>query len=86
MKPSMADAVMATYPNAISVWVNDEVVAHDVDGNLVLIDLSTVTAKLETLQSEYESEQQAKEQHRQNAISKLSALGLTADEISALTQ
>ena len=52
MKPSMADAVMATYPNAISVWVNDEVVAHDVDGNPISIDLSIVTAKLETLQSD----------------------------------
>ena len=86
MKPSMADAVMATYSNAISVWVNDKVVAHDVDGNPISIDLSIVTAKLETLQSEYESEQQTKTQNRQSAISKLAALGLTADEISALTK
>ena len=86
MKPSMADAVMATYSNAISVWVNDKVVAHDVDGNPISIDLSIVTTKLETLQSEYESQQQTKAQHRQSAISKLAALGLTADEISALTK
>ena len=84
MKPSMADAVMATYSNAISVWVNDEVVAHDVDGNPILIDLSIVTAKLETLQSEYDAQEQAKTQHKQNALTKLLALGLTTEEISAL--
>jgi len=84
MKPSMADAVMATYPNAISVWVNDKVVAHDIDGNPLDINLSTVTTKLGSLQAEYEAQQDAVAQHKQNAIAKLAALGLTADEISAL--
>ena len=84
MKPTLADAVIAVYPNAVSVWVNDEIIAHDADGNPLDIDLSAVTAKLSDLQTQYDVQQQTIAQHKQNAIDKLTALGLTADEISAL--
>ena len=60
MKPSMADAVMAIYPNAVSVWVNDEVVAHDVDGNVLDIDMSIVNTKLSDLQADYDAQEYAR--------------------------
>ena len=43
-----------------------------------------VDAEISRLITQTETDKQAAETHKQNAISKLSALGLSADEIAAL--
>ena len=84
MKPNITEAVMAVYPNAVSVWINDEIVANDIDGNPITIDSSAVTAQIAILQAQYAEQQQAKANAKASAIAKLTALGLSAEEISAL--
>jgi len=84
---NLSKAVFVSYPNVITVSSEGtfaSLLAHDVNGNVVVLDEATVTNALATLQSEYEAQQQAQAQNKQNALAKLAALGLTADEISAL--
>ena len=59
-------------------------IAYDKDENEVSYDMTAAQAKLVELQEAEAAAQQAAETHKQNAISKLSALGLSADEIAAL--
>jgi DNA-binding NarL/FixJ family response regulator len=86
MQPTIHNAVLDSYSNAVTVWGEDvnSLIVHDANGNPITINTSTVTTKLSTLQSEYETQQQAKTQQKQNAIAKLTALGLTQEEISSL--
>ena len=58
--------------------------AFDKDDKPVAYDMTAAQAKLAELQAAEAQAQQAQETHKQNAIAKLTALGLTADEISAL--
>ena len=58
--------------------------AFDEHGNPVAYDMSAAQAKLAELQAAEVTAQQAAETHKANAISKLSALGLSTDEINAL--
>ena len=75
------EAVYQLYPQAR--YISNEVV-YDENDHIVEIDLSAVQTKANELQSAEAQAQQAAETHKQNAISKLSALGLSADEIAAL--
>ena len=59
-------------------------IAHDKDDNVVAYDITAEQAKLAELQAAEVTAQQAAETHKANAISKLSALGLSTDEINAL--
>ena len=68
------DAIRALNSNIVTIRGE---VAHDKDDNIVSYDMAAAQTKLLELQ-------QAAETHKQNAISKLSALGLSADEIAAL--
>lgn len=68
------EALYKLYPNVVRT-VGDE--AFDADGNQVQYDLQAVTTQAE-------KDQQAVEQAKQSAIAKLTAIGLTADEIAAL--
>jgi hypothetical protein len=84
---TLSDAVFVAYPNVVTVSSKGtfaSLLAHDVNGNVVSLNETTVTNTLTRLQSEYESQQQAQAQHKQNAIAKLAALGLTTNEISSL--
>ena len=84
---TLSDAVFVAYPNVVKVSSGGafaSLLAHDANGNIVVLNEATVTNALATLQSEYEAQQQAQAQNKQNALTKLAALGLTADEISAL--
>ena len=84
---TLSDAVFVAYPNVVKVSSGSafaSLLAHDANGNIVVLNEATVTNALATLQSEYEAQQQAQAQNKQNALAKLAALGLTADEISAL--
>ena len=67
-------AILALNPYVVTIRGD---VAYDKDENIVEYDIKAAQAKLLELQ-------QAAETHKQNAISKLSALGLSADEIAAL--
>lgn len=75
------DAIRAINSNVVSICNED---AYDKDGNLIAYDMAAAQAKLAELQAAEDAEVKAKEQHRLNAISKLSAIGLTQDEINAL--
>jgi hypothetical protein len=59
-------------------------VPYDTNGNEVAYDLSAVEAKIAQDEADKVAQQAAKAAAEQSAISKLSALGLTADEIAAL--
>jgi len=86
MQPNIHDAVRALYSNAVTIYGNDvnSLIVHDVNGSAITIDESAVTNQLTTLQTNYETEQTSQANNKASALSKLAALGLTADEISAL--
>ena len=60
-------------------------VAYDKDEQEVSYDLAAAEAKLAELQAAEEQAQQAAEAAKKSALAKLTKLGLTADEIAALT-
>jgi len=86
IEPTINDAVRAIHANAVTIWGDNlnELVVHDVDGNTITIDPSVVTAQLTTLQTQYAEQQQAQANAKASAIAKLTALGLSAEEISAI--
>jgi len=59
-------------------------VAYDKDENVVSYDKAQAEAKLIEMQAAEEAAQQAQEATKASALAKLSALGLTEDEIKAL--
>jgi len=80
------DAVRAVYSNAVTIRGDDvnslEVV--DENNNPVTIVPATVEAELVTLQNNYANEQQAQANAKASALAKLTALGLTQDEVKAI--
>jgi hypothetical protein len=79
-------SVRASYTNAVTIYGNEvnELTVYDADGNAITIDQSVVTAQLATLQTQYAEQQQAQATAKASAIAKLTALGLSAEEISAI--
>ena len=75
------DAIRALNPQIVTIRGEE---AFDKDGKFVVYDMTAAQAKLAELQAAEVAAQQAEATHKQNAIAKLTALGLTADEISAL--
>lgn len=67
-------ALRKLYPQ-VATTMND--IAYDINGNEVAYDLQAVTAQAQ-------SDEAAKQATKDSATSKLKALGLTDDEISAL--
>jgi hypothetical protein len=80
------EAIRAVYSNAITIHGSDvsSVEVWDSEGNSISIVPATVTAKLAELQAAETAAQQAAAAHKASAVSKLTALGLSADEINAL--
>ena len=76
------NAIRALYPQVVTI--SDIAGAFDKDGNKIVVDENAVNAKAIELEAAEAAAQQAAETHKQNAISKLSALGLSADEIAVL--
>ena len=70
----IASAIYKLYPSIVRT-VGD--VAYDANGNEVAYDLQAVTAQAE-------ADAQAKISAKESAQAKLSALGLTADEVKAI--
>lgn len=75
------DAIYALYPNIVSTRGD---IAYDQDGNEVEYDLVAAQAKMAELEKAQTAAEAAKQATHESAISKLKALGLTDDEISAL--
>ena len=76
------NAIRALYPQVVTI--SDIEGAFDKDGNKVEIDQSAINAKAMQLEAEETAKQQAEIVAKQSALNKLTALGLTADEINAL--
>ena len=70
-------AIYALNPSIVTIR-ND--VAYDKDEKEVAYDMAAAQAKLTELQAA----EQAAAAHKESAVAKLSAIGLTADEIKAL--
>jgi len=83
---NLHDAVRAIYSNAINITGNnvDSLIVKDVNEQPITIVPATVTAKLAELQTAEEQAKQDAENHKASALAKLTALGLTADEVKAL--
>jgi len=60
-------------------------IAYDANEQEVAYDKAAVEAKLAELQAEEIAQKKAENDAKESAIAKLSAIGLTADEIKALT-
>jgi len=75
------NAIRALNPNIVTI---DGYIAYDAQGNKVEYDKSAAEAKLVELQAEETAKQEAEILAKESALSKLSALGLTVDEIKAL--
>ena len=69
--------------NHIFVTISGEV-AFDIDDNSVEYDMAQAEAKLAEMQAEETAKQEAQVSAKQSAMAKLSALGLTEDEVKAL--
>ena len=72
-------AIRNVHPNVVSVY--DETEAKDKDGNIVVLDQSSIDAEIVRLQEERSAEQETKQQILASAKIKLENLGLTVDEI-----
>jgi hypothetical protein len=75
------DAIRAVNSNVVTIHGDN---AYDANGNLVTYDETAVQAKLLELQTQYAEQQQAQATAKASAIAKLTALGLSAEEISAI--
>lgn len=78
---TLHDAIYALNPSVVTVRVD---VAYDKDENEVSYDKAAAEAKLVEMQAAEEAKQQVQEKSQVSALAKLSALGLTQDEIKAL--
>jgi len=75
------EAIYALNPSVVTIRGD---VAYDANENEVTYDKSAVEAKLVELQADETAKQEAEVAAKESALSKLTALGLTADEVKAL--
>ena len=75
------EAIYALYPNVNNI---QDGIVYDKNGSIVTIDENAVNAKALELQADKVAKQQAELAAKESALSKLTALGLTADEVKAL--
>ena len=78
---NLHDAIFALNPFVVTIRGD---VAYDADENEVSYDKSAAETKLAELQAEETAKQEAEVAAKESALSKLTALGLTADEVKAL--
>jgi hypothetical protein len=74
----------AIYALNSSIVTIDGNTAYDKDGNIIEYDKDAAQAKLVELEAAEIAAQEAQATAKQSALAKLSALGLTQDEIKAL--
>ena len=77
----ITDALYQLYPQ-VTHTIDD--VAYDKDNNIVQYDANAVLAKEIELQSAESAQQQAQATAKASALAKLTALGLSEDEVKAL--
>jgi sRNA-binding protein len=75
------DAIYALNPTIVTIRGN---IAYDADEQEVAYDMAQAEAKLAEMQAEELAKQEAQVSAKQSAMAKLSALGLTEDEIKAM--
>jgi hypothetical protein len=75
------NAIRALNPSVLTICGE---VAYNQEGNEVSYNKSAVEVKLAQLQAEETAKQEAETAAKESALSKLTALGLTADEVKAL--
>ena len=78
---NIIDAIYKLHPNAVRT-VGD--IAYDANGNEVAYDLSAVTAKIAQDEADKVAAEQAQATAKASALAKLTALGLSEDEVKAL--
>jgi F0F1-type ATP synthase epsilon subunit len=78
---SLHKAIYALNPSVVTIRGD---VAYDKDEQEVAYDKAAAEAKLAELQAAEQAAQQAAETAKASALAKLTALGLTADEVKAL--
>jgi hypothetical protein len=78
---TLHEAIYALNPT-IAVIRGEE--AFDINGNPVEYDMAQAETKLAEMQAEEAAKEQAQVTAKQSAMAKLSALGLTEDEVKAL--
>lgn len=76
------NAIRALYPQVVTI--SDIEGAFDEEGKLVQVDENAVNAKALELEADETAKQQAEVAAKESALSKLTALGLTEDEVKAL--
>jgi len=83
---NLHDAVYSAYPNAGVITGNDvdSLVVLDKDHKPITIDPVAITAKLAELQAAQTAKETAQATAKASALAKLTALGLTQDEVKAL--
>ena len=74
-------AIYKLYPNVVRT-IGD--IAYDADGNEVAYDLAAVEAKVAQDEADKVAQEQAQATAKASALAKLTALGLTHDEVTAL--
>jgi len=75
------EAIYALNPTVVTIRGD---VAYDANEQEVAYDMAQAEAKLAEMQAEETAKQEAQVSAKQSAMAKLSALGLTEDEIKAL--
>jgi hypothetical protein len=80
----MANIHDAIYALNISIVTIRGDVAYDKDAQVIQYDLAQAQAKLVELQAQEAQAEQAQVTAKASALAKLTALGLTADEVKAL--
>ena len=78
---NLHDAIRFLNPSVITI---NNITAYDAQGNEVFYDKSAAEVKLAELQAAETAKQEAEATAKASALSKLTALGLTADEVKAL--
>lgn len=74
-------AIIELYPQIVVIRGD---VAYDANNEEVAYDINTVNAKIAQDEDAQTAAEQAAAAHKASAVSKLTALGLSADEINAL--
>ena len=77
---------VVTIRNDIAYDADEQEVAYDANEQEVSYDKSAAEAKLAEMQAEEAAKQEAQVSAKQSAMAKLSALGLTEDEVKAMTE
>jgi len=78
---NLHDAIRALNPLVVTI---DDITAYNQDGGIVQYDMAQAQAKLVELQAQEAQAEQAAKDAKASALAKLTALGLTADEVKAL--